>query len=69
MIGCGSSTRPSSTVAKPEIVDAVTLFVVQLPTPDRGVESVPLIVVVLPLPSRLPLVPRCRQCWRCPPRG
>src|SRR6185503_3755226 len=57
VIGCGSWTRFSVTVAKPEIVAAVTLFAVQLPTPDFGVESVPLIVVVLPLPSRLPLVP------------
>src|SRR6187455_1451318 len=57
VIGCGSWTRPSSTVAKPEIVAAVTLAAVQLPTPAFGVESVPLITVVLPLPSRLPLVP------------
>src|SRR6185503_55846 len=48
VIGCGSWTRPSSTVAKPATVAAVTLAAVQLPTPDFGVDSVPLIVVVAP---------------------
>ena len=54
---CGSSTRPSLTVALPVTVNAVTLLVVHEPTPVRGVDSVPLIIVGLPCTCRLPLVP------------
>ena len=35
----------------------LTLPELQVPTPVRGVDSVPLIVVVLPISLRLPLVP------------
>src|SRR5688572_6003437 len=54
---CGSSTSPSSTLAPPASVSAVTLPLVQAPTPDRGVDSDPLIVVVFPASVTLPLVP------------
>src|SRR3954464_5924056 len=54
---CGSSIRPSSTLALPLTVNAVTLFAVHAPTPERGVDSEPWIVVGLPISARLPLVP------------
>ena len=49
--------RPSSIVAWPATVWAVTLFDVHAPTPDRGVDSAPWIVVGSPDNVRLPLVP------------
>src|SRR5688572_8139342 len=54
---CGSCTRPPVMLAPPLNVAALTPPVLQLPTPVRGVDSVPLMAVVAPTPSRLPLVP------------
>ena len=54
---CGRSTSPLVTDAFPLVLNAVTLLVLQLPVPCRGVERLPLIVVFDPLALRLPLVP------------
>ena len=54
---CGSSTRPSLTVALPVTVNAVTLLVVHEPTPVRGVDSVPWMVVGVPEPNVAKLDP------------
>ena len=62
MTGCDSSTSPPDTDALPLIVCAVTLLAVQLPTPDRGDESVPWTVVGSPLPVRFPFVPTFPEC-------
>src|SRR5205814_959446 len=55
-IACGSWTMPSVTVATFP-VNAVTEPFLQLPTPVRGVDSVPLICVCPPDRDRLPLEP------------
>ena len=53
---CGSSTSPPVTVPLLS-VQAVTLLVVQVPTPVLGVDKLPLMVVELPLVERFPFAP------------
>src|SRR5262245_55533965 len=54
--GCESFTTPPVTTACPLELSASTLPELQLPTPTRGVDNVPL-MMALPLSVRLPFVP------------